>query len=320
MKRATLILTFIAIILSVKSQEKIYLNYFSTENVYWEYQSSVTKIFKNFIINEGKYSVIIPEKTDSIYPDEPFEITKQKAQVAEAKYFIIGELNALNEVLIFSITMYNTSDGTKVWSDILKAKSPDDLDPILTKIAKTLGTENKSSQDGDIYNVTNYEAEQLKKVEATLNYGLTINGGYCYIEGVKNMFLSGFGGIVSYDLRDIIADIEGNIYLGDVDIYYISINGLYPFKYSKNTPFLGGGVSFSSICYEKEVKKNSLYEDYYYTSHISSKGLAFIVKGGYIFNRIGNTNLRLSGSLIIPTYEVGTRYPLGFGIGATILF
>ena len=296
----------------VKAQDKVYMPYFQIENMHWEYQISAAKIFRTYLNNNNKYTLILPQTKDSIYPNETFTQTIKNAKTAGAKYFIIGEMNALNDVMIISMSLYNTSDSTKVWSDILKARNPDDLDPILQKYANNIGTDLKASKDGDIYSVTNYDSKELTKVDASTNFGFCISGSYCAVTNVDNPTSSGFGLIASYDIRDIILDIQGDLLFGNVYFYDVRISGLYPFKKSRNTPFIGGSMAWGGNTID--FKNNN------YIDSNNKGGLAMFANGGYIFNRNANVNFRLTGSVIVPFYKVEKQMPLTFMINAAILF
>ena len=302
----------------VKAQDKVYMPYFQIENMHWEYQISAAKIFRTYLNNNNKYTLILPQTKDSIYPNETFTQTIKNAKTAGAKYFIIGEMNALNDVMIISMSLYNTSDSTKVWSDILKARNPDDLDPILQKYANNIGTDLKASKDGDIYSVTNYDSKELSKVDASAYFGVSISGAYSIVNKVSNQTSAGFGLLASYDIRDIILDIEGDYAFGNVKIYDLRISGLYPFKKSKNTPFIGGSIAISGVTLSENNNNNT----YSYYNVENGSGLSMFFNGGYIFNRNSNVNFRISGSVILPFYKtkINLQRPISFMLNAAILF
>ena len=208
-----------------QSQDKVYMPFFQIENMHWEYQISAAKIFRTYVNINNKYSLILPETKDTIYPKESFHQTITNAKSAGAKYFIIGEMNALNDVMIISMTLYTTADSNKVWTDMLKARTPDDLDPILQRLAKNIGTDKKASVDGDIYSVTNYDSKPLSKVNTNVNFGVAISGAYCFVNKVSNNTPAGFGLLASYDARDVIFDLQGDFLFGNIKMYGARISG-----------------------------------------------------------------------------------------------
>jgi hypothetical protein len=312
--RSTIFLSFFLFgFFAAKSQDKVYMPFFQIENMHWGYQMSAAKIFRTFLNNDNKYTLLLPETKDTIYPNETFQQTKDNANAVGAKYFIVGEMNALNDVMIISMTLYNSADGSKVWSDVLKARTPDDLDPILQRFANNIGTDQKASKDGDIYSVTNYDSKPLTKVDASVNYGVAISGAYYFIDNVDNTASAGFGALVSYDIRDVILDLQGELLFGDVRFQDIKISCLYPFTSSKNTPFLGGSIAYSGTTVTYNSGTSNFIEN-------SGSGLAIQANGGMIFSRSSNVNFRISGAFTIPFYQVGDHTPLGAMISASILF
>jgi len=299
------------------AQEKIYMPFFRVDNIHPDYRFTTAKIFKMYVNANQKYELVLPVRVDSTYTEESIQQIQQNAKNIQAKYFIIGEMNALNNTLILSVSMYNTEDSKKVWSDLAKANTPDDLDPLLQKMANNIGSQQKASQDGDIYNVTSYDSKELNKIEATYQFGVSISGATCLIKDVKNISPAGFGAFISYDIRDVILDIQGDMLFGDINIYYGKLSGLYPFKKSKNTPFAGGSIGYggSSI-----VFKSSDTSGMFSNERVSGSGLMLFVNGGYILGRNANVNMRITGSFIAPLFRVKDKKPIGFMLSAAIIF
>lgn len=314
-------------------------------NIHTDYQYTISKLFKTYVDNNGKYEILLPYKSDTLYFKETFEESKLKAAALNAPYFIIGELNRIGETVIVVFSMYKTSDGTKVWSDLLKAQSPEDLDPIIYKISKNIGTENKAASDSDIYNVTEYDSKELNKINANLNFGISVGGTFPFVnEDDKSG--AGFGLMASYDVRDIIFDIGGNAYFSSIDMYYLSLKVNYPFAEKRHTPYLGGGLGFGGMNikkeYEYEVKqKDYLTGDtttytYTETGRKRGNGLMLFAGGGYILNRNSNVQLRIGGDVFFSLFDIDKftqwntsqskasindiKAPIGIIINMTILF
>lgn len=322
MKRFCIFL-FSGLILSLSSiaQEKAYFPYFELINMHPDYQYSVSKLFKTYVDNHSNYEVIMPAKPDSLYSPETKTETMKRAQKYQANYFIKGELNALDEIVIVSVSMYETSSGNKVWSDMLKAYTPDDLDPVMLRLSKTLGTDKKASDESDIYSVTDYESPELDKVSANKNFGVYIGSVYTPFKDVENNFSSGFGVKFSYDTRDLLLDLNGELYFQDIRIYNFNIAALYPFSKKKNTPYIGGGLGYGGMTITKEEKApNDDYPYNYYNKNVNGGGLSFFAKGGYLFNRTSDVNVRIEGGPYITTYEIDDQVPYGFMLNMVLSF
>ena len=201
----------------------------------------------------------------------------------------------------------------------LKPGNPDDIDPVMTIMASSLGSDKDKSAD-DIYNVTDYESRELNKVEANRYFGLTVGGGYTFLPNVTKDNPAGFGIMGCYDSRNVIFDLKGEFYFSDVNIYYLGLDALYPLTRNKNTPFIGGGLGWGGI----KATENTTGYSYYYPPYqeppqYSGSGLLFSAGGGYIINRNSNISMRFSGEIMVPAFTVNNSLPVSIMIKITLL-
>lgn len=294
------------------SQEKVYLSYLEVINMNSGFQYSSTRLLKTYMEEKNRFNVVLIQGNDStLMPAESFDQTKARAQSYGANFFVMGELNRIGETVIVSISMYNTNDGNKIWSDKLKAQSPEDIDPIMQKIGFNIGTENNAASNGDIYSVTNYESKELRKIEATNNFGLSLGGAFP-LTSLYPTTLSGIGLFWSYDARDIIMELKAQGYWAEQkNILAASIEAYYPIAPKKNTFMLGGGLGFSG------VNDNSITN---FSSDNNGNGLMVIVGGGYVFNRNSTVQLRASANAFAALYKVKNEKPLGAILKLELLF
>jgi hypothetical protein len=278
-----------------------------------DYQYSTSKLLKTYIDNAGRYQIILPARPQegSYYP-ESFAETWGNAKSQGTAYFLTGEMNALEDIMIVSIGLYTTNDGKLVWTDILKASSMDDLDPILILLSKSLGTKNKASELEDIYSVSDFETNELIKKDASSTFGIFLGGFHTFYSGVDQNFSSGFGAKISYDLRDLILDINAEFYFGEIEIYDINLSALYPFSQGRKSPFLGGGLGYGSHRIEFDQTTSNSSE--------RNSGLLLYGHAGYIFSRTSNVQLRGTASIYSATYKVANEVPFGMGFNLTLSF
>lgn len=296
---------------SAAAQEKVYFPLFELLNVHPDYQYSTSKLLKTYVDSNGRYEMVLPSKTDSLSGMETLDEIQNKARLLNANYFLIGEMNALKDIMIITISLYKTADGQKVWTDILKARTVDDLDPILQLIAKSLGTTMKASEAEDIYSVSQYNSPALNKRNANTSFGVFIGGTYTFYPHVQNNFSSGLGLKLSYDTRNLIFDINGELYFSVIDIYNLNLNVLYPFSKGAQTPFLGGGLGFGG----HSIDTNS---SEFMTS--SNGGLLLYAHGGYLFNRTSTVQVRGGITAYTATYQIDDHVPYGVGCNLTFTF
>lgn len=317
MKQKCLILAiFVFASFQIFAQEKVFMPFFEVINMHQDYQYSSSKLFKTYVQKYNKYQIILPDRFDSLAATEPFDVVKQKASDLNCPYFIQGELNRTGEIVVITISMYKTKDGKLEWQSLLKAKSPDDIDPIMEKMAENLGTSTPIRDD--IYSVTNYDAQELNKKDANRSFGITIGGGYTFINDIDKNFPAGFGIMGSYDTRNVIFNLKGELYFSDVNIYFFSIDALYPFSQRNNSPFVSGGMGYGGIRIEKESLDYS--GSFNNTESYSDSGLFLFGGLGYLLNRNSDVSLRFSGNFYVPSFKLQNQFPVGVLFSTSLLF
>lgn len=304
-------------------RERIYMPYMETINMHDAYQNTMTRLLKNYIENQGLYEVVLPNKPDSVYVVERFTDAQKNAKAQKAAYVLMGEMNRLDQRVILSVKLYNTSDGSLAWSDMLKAETPDDFDPIFARVAETINTDRKASKELDIYTVTDYESEELEKVEANYSFGVQVGGGGTFFKDVDNNAPAGVGIVFAYDTRDFIIDVRGELYYSDVDIREVSINLLYPISpKARHTFFAEGGIGYSGIDLEQTPSEFDPYYNEYIETYESNSGAGMMLHlgGGFLVNRHSSVNLRLGLRGFVGAYKVGSTTPVGGMITVTATF
>lgn len=311
MKKPALFLAMVFLIFNnLHAQEKIYMPYFEVINMHPDYQNSATHLLKTYLESGNKMELILPDK-DTLYYKESKDQAIAKAKSLNIGHVLIGELNRIGETVVISASIYKVENGEKEWNTIQKALSPDDIDPIMQKLADNLNNQNSLNNPDNIYNVTDYNSRQLNKITANTYWGLEIGGGATFIN-VGNKFPAGFGIVYSGDLRSIIFDLKGSMYFSDVNLYNLNVQINYPLINKISSPFIGGGLGYGYTT----IKKDNLYISDYY----SGNGLTLYAGGGYIINRTSNINLRLNANLFFSMYEVNNIHPAGILIGVMVLF
>jgi len=306
MKKILVSLGFIACVVSAIAQEKVYMPFFEVINMNKNYQYASSKLLKTYVDQGNKYEIVFPERdTNLVY--ESKDQAMMKAKSMGINHIIIGTLNRTGETVVISIVMYKVADGSKEWSALEKANGPDDLDPIMQKLATSMNISSDNSQKDDIYNVTSYESKELNKMKATTFYGLEIAGGSSSIHA-KNNCPAGFSILYSGDLRTVIFDAKLGMYFSDVDMLNLSLHANFPLTNKRNTPFLSSGLGYGSTSLD------------YHEIHEQSSGLTVFAGGGYILNRTSDINLRLNANGFFSMYKIDDSFPVGILIGMSIFF
>ncbi|TAL68659.1 MAG: hypothetical protein EPN82_10300 [Bacteroidetes bacterium] len=292
------------------SAEKVYMPFFELINVHADYQYSVARLFKNYVDEQGRYILIIPQRADSLIAQPPLNEIRETAKSNDCSFFIVADMNRIGETVIISVSMYKTENSQLIWKDRLKANTPDDIDPILQKLSRVIGTEHKAAEDGDIYSVTSYESQQLKQIHSISAFGISIGGALLMSNPFIDDPFSGGGGIFwSYDIRTVLFEVDAQSYfLGSYSVGHLSIDVYRPFFAESSTPFLGGGLGFG------------------YTTGASNgqgNGMMLFVGGGYIFGRTADVGLRVRAQYMLGAFKVENTeksLPHGFMLNMELYF
>jgi len=284
------------------SQEKVYMPFFELINIHSDYQYSTAKLLKGYMDEEKRYTLVLPQRSDSMVPQPPVEDIRAKAGSLGCPYYVVGELNRMGETVIISISMYKTDDGSKIWSDKLKANTPDDIDPILQKVARNIGTSEKAARDGDIYSVTSYQSQQLKQIQSINSFGLSVGGALFLSKPfTDDPFSAGFGAFWYYDAREILYEINAETYFVSTSgLVQGSLNAYRPIFAENNTPFFGGGLGITHM-WLSDIPGTP---DTIYKTSYTGSGLVLLLGGGYIIGRSSTVGIRAHLRYFIATFKM----------------
>ncbi len=326
MRKFLLIILLVGLTPLLLAQETVYFPSFETINVHHKHQYVTSKLFKNYVDANGKYQIILPSELkhqneiNQSYNETNTE-TRANALNHQAAYYIIADMSAIGNLLIVNMTMYNASSGKMVWSDALKADELEDLDPVIRLLANALGSETPAGDSGDIYSVTQYNSKELNRREANESWGMTIGGGALLGSGIKDPALSGFGIVLSYDVRDLILDLKAELYFGEnnTNARRLGINLLKPLSDKDFSMFYGGGFYYGGISYDKDkVNTNTTHWDTYGSPYTNS-GIELEGNFGVLLNRLSSIQLRAMISPTIALYKIDNKAvgSIRFGVTAT---
>ena len=151
------------------------------------------------------------------------------------------------------LAAYRT-DGAVVHLDQLGAGEPDDLDPVLKRLAVGLATGSPARQLAEIDTVTAREVQPLHRVPAEMMFGLRL-GAVSPASRVGSRpahALTGGGVFWLYDARTFIADVSLTFHSSDVDpnttpdvVTSLGIGAYYPLTRTDLSPYLGGGLDYT---------------------------------------------------------------------------
>ena len=286
-----ILLSVLVLAVALFAAEKVYLAPVGLTGMHDDYAVASSKLMKAYIEDDGRFILVVGTAEDSVTADNQDAVQKKAAEKGCSKY-IIAEFTRLGENVIMSFKLYKVGSEAPIWDDRLKARNPDDFDPIIQRVARNIGTKRKAVDDSDIYSVTEQETKTPKRKGVNAYIGMSV-GGLMAVQPDVEVF-AGLDFWLLYDAQVILFGIDWDMYgLGDdapLDYMDFAISAYYPFGTKAITPFVGGGLAFSQTEYQSdmpsEYRRNS-YSYYYDDNDYSSEksGLTGFIGGGVMFNR-----------------------------------
>ena len=282
-----LFLATLALAASIYAAERVYLAPFSMVGLNEDFGIAAEKLMNAYIDDNGRYVLVNYTEDDSVTVGDRTSANNVAIKKNCTK-FILAEFTRLGENVITSFKLYDVNNESPVWSDRLKAKNPDDFDPIIQRVAKNIGTKKKATNDDDIYTVTEQETKNPKKKGVTTYWGGKIVGSLPLNPSEAKMD-AGLGAFVLYDAKDLIFGFDWTMSnLGESNdrttIIDLTLSAYYAFNTSNISPFAGGGLSYSM----RTNRTEEIYENGHYygrNDDAESNGISMQIGGGVLFNR-----------------------------------
>ena len=281
------LLIFVALALTalVYAKERVYLAPFSMIGLNEDLGIVAEKLMNAYIDENGRYILVNYTEQDSVKPSD-FTSTNKVALEKNCSKFIMAEFTQLGSQVIASFKLYDVNNEAPVWSDRLKAANPDDFDPIIERVARNIGSNKKATND--IYTVTEQETKKPKRKSVSTYLGLKIIGETAFNHSSTD---AGFGIFLFYDAGNILFGLDysgknfrkedkDEVTLLDLKNIDLHLSVYYPFGTKNITPFIGGGMGYSS-----HESSNDFGKKY------SGNGATLMLGGGALFNRAGRISL-----------------------------
>ena len=297
----------LALAASIYATERVYLAPFSMIGLKQDFAIASEKLMNAYIEDDGRFVLVNYTEEDSVKAGDR-ESANKKAIERNCSKFIVTEFTRLGENVITSFKLYDVNNESPIWSDRLKAKNPDDFDPIIQRVARNIGTKYKAVDDNDIYSVTEQETKKPKKKGISSYYGLKILGELS-LNPEPNMD-AGLGFFMFYDARDFLFSLDWTMSnLGEDEskpmFIDLSLSIFYPFGTKNITPFIGGGLAYS---WRTTYVEDNLNDKNYYIdeTEYNANGLSLDIGGGVIFNRASRVMIIMQANYFVDLFSTPT--------------
>jgi hypothetical protein len=219
-------------------------------NIHPGYLEAARDIFKDHLMGTGAFYVIgVPghPPDHELTPDEALGM----ARALQADLVATMHIVHLSGTARVRLTVLRASDGSIAYTDgMTTAGGPDDLDPVMKRLAIGFATGKPVGQTGEIDTVTQKEADPYLKQTATRVFGLRLAAAVPFGRSSGDTTTAtGLGLFWLYDAREFMAEIWGDFFTSSADrasMFDIGIAGYYPFSKKNVTPYLGAGAAWSA--------------------------------------------------------------------------
>jgi hypothetical protein len=216
-------------------------------NIHPGYLDAARDLLKDHIMGTGRFYVIsIPGHAEHEYmPDEALAL----GRTAQADLIVTTHIIHLAGTARVRLTVLR-NDGSLAYTDsVTTAGGPDDLDPVMKRLAVGFATGKPVSQTAEIDSVTQKEADPYLKQTATKVFGLRLAAAVPFGRSSGDTTTAtGFGLFWLYDARDFMAEIWGDFFTSSAEsasMFDLGIGGYYPFSKKNVTPYVGAGAAWS---------------------------------------------------------------------------
>ncbi|MFH1570830.1 MAG: hypothetical protein ABIL09_22750 [Gemmatimonadota bacterium] len=274
----------------------------SGSNVHQGYLEAAGDVLRGHLAATGKYEVIaVPG------PVSRTEISKAdaiaQARAAGAELAMVLHIARLGSSAQVRASVYEVSSGDVAYADQLRAASPDDLDPVLSRLVTGMLTGSRARQSGDIYSVTGSEADPLLKRDATGVWGIKLG-----FSQVRNRPQGSSGSATApgaalfwlYDVRNFLAEVELGFHNGqDATDSYLGLGVFRPLGDEATSPYVGGGMRYVGADNDDDSSTDS--------------GIQIYAGAGVLFGRMSSVQVLGDLSFYVNTFGEGPGH-IPFGV------
>jgi hypothetical protein len=274
----------------------------SGTNIHQGYLDAARDLLRGHLLGTGRYNVVAVPNVSSAQELGALDAGAIAKQVG-AEVAVVLHITRLGEAATARLSAYSVH-GRLVYSDSLRAASPEDLDVILERLAKGMATGKSAQQTAEIDTVTEKEADPFLKMTATSVFGIKL-GGMAPLN--TDEVYPGISFFWLYDMRTFLAEIDVGMHTGDDggDLF-VGINAYYPLSRTNTSPYVGGGLRYQFSNYDGIDDRSG-----------TDAGIAAHATVGAIMGRLQSVQLRGDLSYFTTFYNDGgeVAHGLRFGLG-----
>lgn len=285
----TVVLLLVTLLPAAALAEPVLLLPATGSNLHEGHLAAATDVLRSHLERTGRFTVV--RGALPVPGEEPSAaLAGEAARAAGVPLAVTLHLARLGSTASVRLAAYGP-DGAARHTDELVAGTPEDLEPVLHRLADGLAAGKPARTLAQIDTVTEREADVYAKYAATHVFGIRLGGAALLDRGLDGdaARLAGGGFYWLYDARSYLAEIGFEVLDGDGDdrLSALTLGVYYPLARGNVSPYLGGGVSYAWSSGPGD----------------DGRGLALRATGGLLVGRLSNVQLRAEVSLFATTFE-----------------
>jgi len=232
---------------------------------------------------------------------------------------IFGSVSALGEKHIVQVSVVNVATGAVIWAGSLAAKTAEDLDTVVKRLAKSISEGKKTEETIEVELVTAEEEKEPMRRRVFHTMGTTA-GMVVPLDGYGGAStLYNLGWLYWYETPHLVAEVAGFFtFPGEIEtgtaleFCPVEFSLLYMLSKKDISPYFGGGIGFGWLTAESE-------DPYLYTE--TAYGMTLNAGGGVVFMRTYDIRVVLDARYHINLAKMsnveGPHHGFKFSIGLT---
>ncbi len=258
-------------------------------NVHAGHLAAATDVLRAHLERTGRFAVVLAPGPASDQEPTPAQAA-EAARSAGAALAVTVRLSRLGATALVRLAAFRP-DGAVARVDELGAAGPEDLDPVLRRLAEGLATGRPARELAEIDSVTLKESDPYLKYMATNVIGVRLGSAFPVNRLSGGAGAAGGGGVFwLYDARTYLAELTLDVFQGDRDsLVQLGIGAYWPLTRGNVSPYLGGGLAYTWAHEDVATGAGG-------TIGASSSGLSFRAGGGLLVGRLSTVQLRLDAA------------------------
>jgi hypothetical protein len=269
-------------------------------NVHAGHVSAATDMLRSHLERVGFTVVRVPSPEPPASAEATPAQAGEAARAAGASLGVTLRVSRLGALASVRLAAYRP-DGTAAHLDELSALGPNDLEPVLRRLAVGLAERRPARLLAEIDTVTERESDPYLKQVATQVFGLRLGSAFLLnrADAAETPRGAAGGGIFwLYDARTFLADVSFDLNGGDDNrLVALGLGFYYPFSRANFTPYAGGGVAYAWVDTGGDV----------------AQGLAFRGALGALVGRLSTVQVRLEAGYVVATFRDDTSGRVAHG-------